>query len=118
MWRSALYSGCLAQHYSVSVFFSEFVGCLVQFVQGGKGNQMLQVIDNCDYYFYNEDCFQEVVHSCDGMNLLILHQNIRSIVNKHDDLVIFFASLNYELIVSSRQNRNRGVFSTDDFSAP
>ena len=59
--------------------------------------KMIQMIDDCDYH--NEDSFQNKIRSCDGATFLILHQNVRSIVNKHDDFVNFLARLRYEFSV-------------------
>ena len=39
------------------------------------------------------------VSSCDRVCFSILHHNVRSIVNKHDDFVNFLATLRYEFSV-------------------
>ena len=56
--------------------------------------QMTKYIDDCDYFC--ENSFQYLKRSCDRVNFSILHHNVRSIVNKHDDFVNFLASLNHE----------------------
>ena len=63
---------------------------------------MIQTIEDCD--FYDEVSFQDLVNSSttvnfSQMNFSIIHQNVRSIVNKYDDFVSFLASLNYEFSV-------------------
>jgi len=57
------------------------------------------MIYDCDYH--NEDSFKHKISSCDGAISSILHQNVRSIVNKHKDFVNFSATLRYEFLVIS-----------------
>lgn len=46
--------------------------------------EIVWIIDDCDYY--DEDSFQDLVRSYVGVKFSIFHQNIGSLVNKHDDL--------------------------------
>ena len=60
-------------------------------------NNIIHHIDNCDYY--DEETFKELAQRYNGINFSVLHLNIRSILNKHEDIVTYLDSLKYKFSV-------------------
>lgn len=60
-------------------------------------NKIIHHVDNCDYY--DEETFKRLTQTYKDTNFSILHLNIRSILNKHDDLVAYLDSLVYKFSV-------------------
>ena len=60
-------------------------------------NHIIHNINNCDYY--DEQKFKNLLQTTDETNFSILHCNIRSITNKHDDFVGYLDSLDHKFSV-------------------
>ena len=60
-------------------------------------NNIVHYVDNCDYF--DEETFKRLTQIYKDTNFSILHLNIRSILNKHDDLVAYLDSLEYKFSV-------------------
>ena len=60
-------------------------------------NNIIHYIDNCDYY--DEETLKELAQRYNGINFSVLYLNIRSILNKHEDIVAYLDSLTYKFSV-------------------
>ena len=60
-------------------------------------NQITHHVDRCDYY--DEETFKQLIQTASKINFSLLHCNIRSILNKYDDLVAYLESLEHKFSV-------------------
>ena len=60
-------------------------------------NQITHHVDRCDYY--DEEMFKQLIQTASKINFSLLHCNIRSILNKYDDLVAYLESLEHKFSV-------------------
>ena len=60
-------------------------------------NHLVNHVDECNYH--QKDSFSKLVKGLDTMNFSMLHLNIRSIVNKYEDLQAYITYLQYTFSV-------------------
>ena len=79
-------------------------------------NQIVTHVECCDYY--DEGTFKCMTKDCKDDEFSILHFNIRSILNKFDDLKAYLNSLEYEFSVIGLSETWLNQSNRNDFPLP